>query len=247
MKTPNIIASTLFFFLFTGLSSSIKAQVNFVHGEMYDYSGDTLRGYINLGSADDLASFCLFKPQLDDQSKEYHPADIMGYSLDKLRRFESKHISFNGDTRHVFLEVLVDGIMNLYYYDYVNWAYFYLEKDGKLHLLDNSTGVVEIDGKSFNASSNSYIATMKVLMQEAFVMMDDIEATEFDHQSLVNTTREYHDLVCKDEVCTVYYNDRDYLDDRKWTITFGPSAGFAFSVFNMNSSLATMGKSIFKK
>ena len=100
--------------------------------------------------------------------------------------------------------------------------HYYLEKEGVLYPLTNEVNTVEIDHKTFEKESKSYIVTMKYLMQDAYEIMDDIESTSFDHASIIKTTKKYHDLVCDDEKCVIYYKVQNKMNDIPWKITFGP-------------------------
>lgn len=106
----------------------------------------------------------------------------------------------------VFLEFLVDGITNLYFFRDINYYVYFLEdKNGKLLELSNETITEKIDGKSdIQINTNLHIGVMKATFADCKEIQPQINNVTLTHKSLIKLTKKYHDYVCDDDVCIVY-------------------------------------------
>jgi hypothetical protein len=68
-------------------------------------------------------------------------------------------------------------------------------------------------------------------------MQNEINSTRFNHSSLIQLTKDYHDLVCKDRQCIVYYRKQKKLNDAKIQVRFGVLAEYAWSYLDMNVTI----------
>ena len=60
-------------------------------------------------------------------------ADIAGYRFsDEGKYYVTRDVTIDSVPQKFFLEYLVEGVMNLYYYDTTAKKYFFFEKDGKM-------------------------------------------------------------------------------------------------------------------
>jgi len=147
--TPTILI--LFCFLF-----SINAQENYSPGYIITNTYDTIRGYIDYKTDIQNAKVCHFKTNLNDEEKSFLPGQIAGYRFTDAGRFYvTKSVKIKDSARTVFLEYLVKGIMNLYYYtegsdastdvNYNKYYFFENEKGEMNSITKGPDKIIEID------------------------------------------------------------------------------------------------------
>jgi len=92
------------------------SQKDFAPGFIISLQNDTVRGLINQKNIVTSSHSCFFKTSPDSPETKYSAGEIRQYGLYKGKLYVSKTVPEHGDSSAVFLEYLVDGIADLYFY-----------------------------------------------------------------------------------------------------------------------------------
>jgi hypothetical protein len=109
------------------------------------------------------AKICRFKSDLSADEQQFHPTDIYGFRYIESGKFYiSKTIEINNVLQMVFLEYLIQGIMNLYFYkddslDIIGY-YIFEDEKGEMQIL---TKHVDEYGYVKNSDKNTYVHALK--------------------------------------------------------------------------------------
>lgn len=213
------------------------AQYDFKTGYIVTHHGDTIHGYLDYANPAKNARNCFFKKEVNGTIDRYTPQEINAYSFSGSKLYVTKTAPLIDTTGLFFMEYLVDGVMDLYYLNEFGSDQFFIEKDNKLYRLSNEKVKRMIDNKEYVADSKTYVGLLLFLMEDAEPLKSQIERTEFNAQSLIDITKEYHDQVCDSVQCIVYYKKNKKLNDSKWRIRLGVSAEYNHSILTMNSKI----------
>jgi hypothetical protein len=256
----------LFFFslLLSSTISHASSQTSFRPGYYITWENDTVFGLIDFRGEVRNSSFCLFKQDEISEPKRFEPAEIQAYRFTDSKYYISRSITLQGQEKQVFLEFLVNGITNLYFYrDMNHYSYFIEDKNGEWLELTNAVITEHRDGKGeINRNSNRYIGLLKATFSDSPDIQPHIDRASLAHKSLINLTKTYHDFVCTDdEECIVYEKKLPLMKVRiapvvrsgvaflsfmeginsnyKFNPQFYPSAGFL-----LNASLPRMNEKL---
>jgi hypothetical protein len=183
------------------------SQSSFRPGYYITWENDTVYGLIDYRGEVRNSSFCLFKKDETSEPKRYEPADIQAYRFTDSKYYVSRSIILQGQEKQVFLEFLVNGITNLYFYRDINYySYFIENKNGEWLELTNDVITEHRDGKGeIHRNSNRYIGLLRATFADSPEIQPQIDRASLAHKSLINLTKTYHDFVCTDdEECTIY-------------------------------------------
>ncbi len=97
-------------------NKTVSGQNSYKSGYIVTNNNDTIYGLIKLRSNYLNNRSCDFKKTEDDSPEQLSPSDIKAYKIEDSKFYISKMISLRDTNRVVFLEFLLDGIVNLYYY-----------------------------------------------------------------------------------------------------------------------------------
>ena len=128
--------------VFCSISYS-KAQFDFRKGFVVNNNNDTIYGLIDYAKPQSNARFCFYKKEVISKVIKYAPSDLVAYGFVGDNQYVSKLIPIKGDSIDVFLEYLVNGIVDLYYYRVPGRKYYYIEKNSQLYQLTNKKIVVQ--------------------------------------------------------------------------------------------------------
>ncbi len=184
-------------------------QQGYRPGYIITYNSDTLRGFIKLKSNFENSKSCVFKEEKNQLPKVYSPDDIRVYRIENGKYYVSKEIEIDSLKKKIFLEYLVDGIIDLYYYKDPGREYYFIEKDTILSRLSNEGSMVTVKGTGpqgeyedrYFKNSNQYKRILQYLFQESPKVLKEIPNTAFDYRPLIKITEDYHKSVCKDFNC----------------------------------------------
>ncbi|MFA6401462.1 MAG: hypothetical protein WCX31_07530 [Salinivirgaceae bacterium] len=207
-----------------------NAQNDYKKGYIITFSNDTIYGSINLKSNTQNSKECEFKKSLEASSEIFSPEDLLAYRIEESKYYVSKNIQLDSTLRKVFLEFLLDGIVDLYYYKESQKEYFFLEKDGTLYRLNNNKKEIYRKEGVYVQNSNQYIGVLNYTFQDSPEMSDKIKNTNFDYKSLINITKDYHESVCNDYECI------DYSRSTKRHIYIEPTLGIINSWMGIQTS-----------
>jgi hypothetical protein len=183
------------------------SQTSFRPGYYITWENDTIFGLIDYRGEVRNSSFCSFKQEETSEPKRYEPSEIQAYRFIDSKYYISRSITLQGQEKQVFLEFLVNGITNLYFYRDINhYSYFIEDKNGEWLELTNEVITEHRDGKGeINRNSNRYIGLLKATFSDSPDIQPHIDRASLAHKSLINLTKTYHDFVCTDdEECIIY-------------------------------------------
>lgn len=170
--------TTVLIFLIAGLSASF-AQNNFRSGKIITNAGDTLVGLIESTPGSKLNKACRFKQHENSQVQTYTPENIQAFVTGNgMRKFISA--SLPNVSGAVFLEVLCEGKLNLYYLD-KNAVQYYIQKKGEptIHSLPYERMERYVDNgyaKHFKIIETTFhMDTLRMLMQDKPFLYPKIE------------------------------------------------------------------------
>lgn len=195
-------AKNLLFLLYATFQGVLYAQTDFRPGYVIKVPGDTLYGEIDYRGDVTMHSLCRFRICKDSAESSYSPDDIIAYRF----RNDKYYISKKVEGRNVFLEFLVNGIIDIYYTRDNDGDHYYIEKkDAPLSEIPYEEGVKYKDDKHFAYQSTRHMGFLKFYMQDVPEFEKRIQSIKKpEHRNLVKLAEDYHHVVCKDEECIVY-------------------------------------------
>ena len=111
---------------------SVQAQRDYRKGYIITNRQDTIYGWIDYRGDIRNSKVCSFKKTENDQATEYSPSDILAYRFIDSKFYVSKNVGTADAPNQVFLEYLVNGLANLYYFrDENSNDHYYIENDGR--------------------------------------------------------------------------------------------------------------------
>jgi len=227
-----IIILTLFF---VSYFNSLFAQSDFKPGFIITNSNDTIRGFIDYQKNSINAKECVFKKTEDAAETTYTPRDIKSYRIENSKYYVSKTVK----GERIFLEFLLNGVVDLYYYKAHGKEFFFLEKDTSLIELTNDTRIIYTDAKGrvnstggfkYEVQSNKYKGDLNYAFRDDPKITKKINTTFLSDRSLIKLVRSYHNDVCKDYACI------EYSKSTKSTILIGPKITLIEATMQMKSS-----------
>lgn len=233
---------TFYFALF--ICGSISAS-NYYPGCIITQAGDTIRGFIDFRTDKVNAKRCTFKQTENSQAVVYSPNDISGYQIDDYKYYTSRDITLTGITKKVFLEFMVKGIVNLYYYEEEGQAYYFFEKQGgTMEMVTKRPDEIKDD---YVKVDNKYDGMVRYIFNDCPAIANRSGAMAFNQENMINVAKIYHADVCKTgEECIVFENKNP--DDDGIRILFSVYAGMQLSsykfadYYNINGYYPYYGK-----
>jgi outer membrane protein W len=212
-----IIQRLSFILLFALFSSFISAQTNFIDGYIITNEQDTIYGMINFKTDKDNCNRCEFKSAPNVPVKTYLPGEIHAYRFSKVGKYYVSHpITIAHVERNVFLEFLVDGTMDLYYYLDGDKSYYFFENESN-QLIALTKKADEFVSKTQYKEDNSYKGVLSYIFRDYPSIEKKINKLEFNRISMVKLTKEYHTLTCEaGQPCIEFENkyEEQYIDLR---------------------------------
>jgi hypothetical protein len=218
-----IILSTLILLLLPPVC--INGQSDFRQGYIINNNFDTLYGLIDYRGDIRNSNICVFKASVSAPKEIFKPEDIIGYRFVTGKFYISKNINTGDDEKRMFVEYLLKGIVDLYYYRDTKTNHYLIQKaDGKVYELMNDQKIEDINGVKYSVNSNKYISALALAFSDCMEIQPQVRSASLDHMSLINVTKNYHNMVCKDQECIVYEKQLPAVRFR-----FAPVAGFRIS------------------
>lgn len=218
-------------FLLTFLGNSF-GQTNFRPGYIITNGLDTIIGKIDYRSDVRNMKICSFIREGRTEPTDYEPGRIHGYRFsDDGKFYVSKYLDLEDVQDTVFVEYLLKGITDLYFYRKPLYSTYLLEKeDGEMLELRNDMVEVNRDGQVFMVENNRYLGMLNYAFSDCSNLYNDINNTKLSHKSLINITKKYHNSVCDDELCVIYEKDIPVL-----SVEILPTIGYSVSILNLKS------------
>lgn len=195
------------------------AQNDWKPGYIIENSGDTIYGYIDNRDSRSSSKRCYFRKEESGEKKLFEPKDISGFRFINGKFFVSKTIESGDSTRKMFFEFILKGKADLFHYK-DDEDYFFIEKEGQMYRLMNTSENQEINGVKYELEKKEYLHVLTMLMQDAN-MQPEISNTTLSANSLINIAKKYHNRICPDEQCIVYEKKNNI--HVRWGLHFGES------------------------
>jgi hypothetical protein len=204
----NIHSKLLFLILFYSVfTSEVFGQNNYQEAFYITWDNDTVYGLINNRGGAGNSLNCMFKQDESSNAVKYSPDDILGYRFADGQYYLSKKINIEDKEAQVFVEFLVDGISNLYFYRDLD-HYFYIIENESGDLLELYREEIEegVEGEGqIKRDTYRHIRMLKLAFADCMEIQPRVERADLSHKSLIKLTRNYHEYVCEDEQeCIVY-------------------------------------------
>ncbi len=176
---------------------------------------------------------CVFKPDAGNATITYNPNEIAGYRYINGKYYISKEIKIDSTTKKVvFLEFLIKGMANIYYYVDNDGEHYYIEKIPQ--------GFIELTEKmeTYKGDNGSYIKPSKTKGKLMWMMDDcpginnEIQNTRLTHKSLIKLTKDYTEKVCGLGSCVIY--ERGNTSAK---VKFGVILGYSKNQYNFGNQL----------
>ena len=200
-------AYILFLSLF--ISLIVNAQNNFKSGYIITNTNDSVAGLIDFRTDETNSQVCRFKVDEKAPLQLFYPGSIAKYRfINEGKYYVSHSITIDNEILQVFLEYLVSGMMNLYYYkkplSEQEYYFFEGEKGEMIPVTKKPDEIVNMK----LVSDRHYIGTLNYIFNNYPTIQKDINSTLFDRGSMIKLTKEYHALTCTTgEECIDFEND----------------------------------------
>ena len=205
LMISDLFMKTTCFILLLCCFYNLQGQTNFLPGYVINNDNDTLQGLIDYRGDARNSKRCEFKENENAPAREFFPFSIKGYRFTGSKFYVSKNVTIDGKEVSLFLEFLVNGISDLYYYSEGENSHYFIEKaDGQIYELTNEARQFYRDGNDFSTNSKRYVGLLKLAFADCKQIYPMIDRTKFDDKSLIAITKKYHDYVCDDEKCIIY-------------------------------------------
>lgn len=194
------------FVLLLFLSITANAQSNYRPGYIITNSNDTIKGLIDFRTDKINSSHCRFKLSKDAEEQTFYPNDIQGYMFtNEVKFYVTRTIDMNGAPEKVFLEYLVQGIKDLYFYPKDNGYYYIEDENGKMIAVTKDSE--KIEGNKY-VTDKKYIGLLKYVFRDAESVTKEVEKKGFNRANMIELTKDYHDKMCTSgEKCIIFTND----------------------------------------
>jgi hypothetical protein len=178
------------------------SQNDWKTGYIIKNSGDTVFGMIENRDSKANSNHCYFRKDEVSETFRYGPTELEGYRIHDGKFYVSKNIAGGDSIRKLFLEFLIEGRVNVFHYK-DDKSHFFIEKEGKLHELINTTIIKEINGTKYFIDQKEYLGLLNSLMKDANIE-SFIDKSRLESKSLIKIAKNYHERVCTNEQCIIY-------------------------------------------
>jgi hypothetical protein len=203
MRTRNLLVISCLLIL-----GNLNGQSDFKAGYVVLANNDTIIGEIDSRGDQKMSQTCRFKPVTSDSIIYYSPFDLMEYRFLNGKCYISKFLE-NGNK--VFLEYLINGKLNIYYYrDEKGEDYYLIGKEGfPLKVIPYLEEIrITPDGINVLYKSTLHIGLLQYYTDDASdFLQEPLKIQKPDHNNLIDFAKKYHNRICKDEDCIIYEKD----------------------------------------
>jgi hypothetical protein len=210
---------------------SVFSQSNFKSGYIITNSNDTVPGLIDFRTDVTNSQICKFKQHESDSEKKYLPGEIAGYRfINEGKYYVSRTVEIEKVEKKVFLEFLLQGMLNLYYSPEGNGYYFFEDKAGKM--ISTTKYPDQITEKNTIKTDNRYKGVLSYVFRECLPLSIESSQAQFDRKTMIEYTKKYHDEMCDSgDKCIIFENDYK----RKFTkFDFIAYSGFELNTLKQN-------------
>jgi len=209
------------------ITLNASSQASFLPGYVLTNTNDTLKGYVDFRNNDTNSKKCSFRESENSKIITFSPGEIKEYRFNGGKYFISKEVK---NKELYFLEYMVNGITDLYYYWNEGPHYLIEKSNGEIFELTNDEKSVIIDGKEHLHKTHFYTGLLKVIFQDCPQIYPMIDRATLENHSLIQITKKYHEYVCDGEKCIIYENRLPFL-----RLRIAPVISAAYSAFKIGN------------
>ncbi|MBQ8673393.1 MAG: hypothetical protein IJ511_04980 [Bacteroides sp.] len=203
------------------------AQVNPQEGYLITLDNDTIHGLIDYRTAAQNARECHFYPSEGGTPTIYTPQDILAYRfLNDGKYYVSRSVHLEEGPSKLFLEYLIEGIVNLYYLPQrLEDLYFLEDEHGEMHLCRITPQVAE--------STDDNVQERRAALTPAFTAFrrstrttNRLWESAITKKNMTRLTKAYHHEICTDEQeCIQFEYDarKEQAVKIRWNLGVGAS------------------------
>ena len=214
--------------IFLAATCCSVAQTNYRNGYIITNNNDTIVGLIDYRTEAMLATSCSFKISISSSEQIFTPGQIAGFRFtDDGKFFVTREITIDDKKRTVFLEFLVQGIMNLYFFNdrQTSLSYYFFEDEtgNIIKILKGKDTEFVRDGKSYKKADLNYRGVLKYIVKDVKPLWEVAENANYTHKDMINFTKNYHAQVCNtDAECIVF----ETKQENRFKLKYGIYAGW---------------------
>ncbi len=112
----NITMNKFFLLIFLLAIGEVFSQSDYRSGYIVKNNNDTLQGYLKYRADKANSKKCIFKEDLEAEKKAFLPDEIQAFRFTDSNYFVSKNVNTMQGEETLFLEYLIDGIVDIYFY-----------------------------------------------------------------------------------------------------------------------------------
>ncbi len=232
-KTKHLLLF-IFLLIFCG---SLHAQSNYKPGYIITNKMDTIHGMIDFRTNKMNSKVCRFKTDISTNETSYSPGEIYGYRFtDDGKYYLSKTITIDKTQQTVFLEYLIQGIIDLYYYPGEQEYYFFKNEIGEMIPITKKPNQIIIaqDNTMQMKEDNQYLGVLNYVFKDSKSVANMATNANFSHKSMIILTKKYHEQMCTSgEECIEF----ETKEDKKFIqFHFSVYGGVQFNNYSFNST-----------
>ncbi|MDD4992629.1 MAG: hypothetical protein PHR83_10380 [Paludibacter sp.] len=214
---------------------SIFAQADFIPGYIQTNEYDSIYGLIDFRGDQANNIECRFKKTATDAIQTFSPRQLYGYGFENSKHYVSKELKSKEETKTIFLEYLVRGVVDLYFYRDLKGDHYLVGKnDLPIKEVSLPDEIISIDGVNYERNILINPNLLKFYLHDCPEIFPDIDRLKIaTHKSLIQLIKKYHDIHCPNDVCLIYQKKMP-----KFRVDIQPIVGFAN--FNMNGPLGNL-------
>jgi len=185
---------------------NLFSQSNYQHGYIQINEFDTIFGLINYKDDKSNTKICYFKKSENDSVQQFTPEDVYGYRFNRSKYYVSKEISSNDGIKTIFVEYLVRGTVDLFFYRDNFGEHYLVQKQGTpLKEISYDDKIIYIDDKPRSREYLINRGLLKYYLLDCPEIYGEIEEIKKpSHSELMQLIKKYHDIKCPDDVCVQY-------------------------------------------
>lgn len=231
-QTMNLLFKGNLIFLLLISLIDLKGQSVFRPGYVITNKNDTLHGLIDYKNETKSATTCVFKESEASVAKEFKPFTIEGYGFAGNKYYVSKNIKSAGEEIPLFLEYLVNGATDLYFYAKGSDLHYFIEKrNGQMFELKNTQDSVYVNGQLYMHENKRYIGILRYAFADCQKILPAINRATLEQKYLISLVNKYNECTGGDEKSTIYKKQLPFVK-----LKFAPFVSFEHPQFQFNDS-----------
>ncbi len=226
-----------FIFIILSLMQNTDAQESFYPGYIITTENDTILGSIEFKNIESSANVCNFRKSAHEEITSYKPEEIKGYYFKETNKYYISHKI--KENRVVFLEYLLQGIVQLYYYQSGGQDYFFIEnQEGELTTVTKKPDEMVRNpntGQLARKENNQYKNVLIQTFHGCHTMMNDIvKMTTIDKSIMVDLVKKYINCKSASEDKDKYVEFGTKYNNPEFKFTFSLYTGVRYQSFNFS-------------